>query len=282
MAAAAAGLALASCAGASKPVPAARITPRAPAPVGSPVPAEPPVAAADKRAPAPSPRPGSHPGDSVYPSLGHGFDVSYPQCVEGHPPAGAGFSVVGVNGGKAFTANPCLAAQWRAAPQPRALYLNSGFNPDNLGKASADCRRLAASLEAPGNQRDAYAIGCAEATHSLGVMRDAGVAGPVMYWVDVEPSNSWDESNLDLNRFALEGEIDQLAAFGRPVGIYSTFPEWGRITGGWQSAAVNANWVAGRLPADACSAPGFTGAPVWIAQEAATWPDSGYDSDWAC
>src|SRR5205823_13853627 len=40
-----------------------------------------------------------------------GFDISFPQCGEPEP-ASPAFSVVGVNGGRAFTGNPCLARQY--------------------------------------------------------------------------------------------------------------------------------------------------------------------------
>ncbi len=191
--------------------------------------------------------------------------------------------MVGVDGGKAFTSNPCLGRQWRAAGGPRALYVNSGYNPDNLSKTTSDCRDLAAKLSATDSERNAYAIGCGEAVHSLGTARDAGVADPLMWWIDVESTNSWDDVDVNLNRFALQGQIDQLAALGRPVGVYSTFKDWLFVTGAWGPPAVVANWVAGLSPTAACTAPGFSGAPVWLAQERATWSDgSGLDSDWSC
>jgi len=195
-----------------------------------------------------------------------------------------GFAVLGVNHGRAFTANPCLGVEWRAAPGPRALYVNPGYNPDNYDRSSEECRAISLLLgESTEDQRRAYAIGCGEAVYALEVARAAGAANPLMWWLDVESVNSWDELDLTLNRYALQGAIDQLAALHGPVGIYSTFRDWRLITGSWSSPAISANWVAGRSPVAACAVPGFSGAPVWLAQEAAPWPDpSAYDSDWAC
>src|SRR5215210_4115143 len=62
------------------------------------------------------------------PSIGH--DISWPQC--GRPfPADSAFGIVGVNGGKPYTYNPCLAAeyQWAAGSGlPPGLYINTS-NP---------------------------------------------------------------------------------------------------------------------------------------------------------
>ena len=41
---------------------------------------------------------------------GGGYDISYPQCST-TPPTGQAWGVVGVNGGLATTANPCLSTQ---------------------------------------------------------------------------------------------------------------------------------------------------------------------------
>src|SRR3954465_9159477 len=63
-------------------------------------------------------------------SIGH--DVSYPQCDQPLP-VGA-FGVVGVNGGKNFSANRCLAAEYawaKTLPNQAMVYLNTG-NPGNL------------------------------------------------------------------------------------------------------------------------------------------------------
>lgn len=234
-----------------------------------------------KPSPAGPPRVETHPADSLYSNRSHGYDASYPQCGAG-PPPGADFSVVGVNGGKAFSLNPCFLRQWQSGARPRAIYLNSGYNPDNRGKVLQACDRLAGAAGLEGDARLAYGLGCSTASDSLSALRSAGAAQPLMWWIDVENSNSWDAENLVLNQDSLRGQIEMLASTGKPVGVYSTFKDWRIITGGWTFAGIWANWVAGRNPADACGAPGFSGAPVWLAQERATWGDSGWDSDYAC
>src|ERR1700685_2119835 len=60
-----------------------------------------------------------------------GFDISFPQCTESLPPS-PGFGIVGVNGGKTFSSNPCLAREltWAsgAANTIPAFYANTA-NP---------------------------------------------------------------------------------------------------------------------------------------------------------
>src|SRR5687768_4168188 len=57
-----------------------------------------------------------------------GYDISYPQC--GSPyPANPLFAIVGINGGKVFSGNPCLASQLAWGGDAAAeLYVNTG-NP---------------------------------------------------------------------------------------------------------------------------------------------------------
>lgn len=210
----------------------------------------------------------------------HGYDVSYPQCPPVPVPAAASFSIIGVNAGKSFTVNPCLAAEWRAARGTRAVYLNSGYDPDNAGRATPDCRSRSQYQDGGDDRRMAYSIGCSEAIYAVNALRAAGADRAVMVWLDVETSNSWDLANLDLNRVALQAEIDQLAAFGRLVGLYSTYVQWRGIVGDWSPAGIVADWVAGAGPDTACGPTGFSGHPVWVAQELPTW--AGYDSDWTC
>jgi hypothetical protein len=224
-------------------------------------------------------------GPPTYSGLDLGYDVSYPQCDQGDRPLpGARFSVVGLNSGRAFTVNPCFARQWSRATKPRSIYLNSGYFPPNLTRVSRWCR-LATDRRLPyvdTAHRDAYAIGCSEADHALGVAAAANATGAAMWWIDVEASNSWDEADVELNRNALLGQIERLDAAGMAVGLYSSFQDWAKLMQGWQPPWVRANWFPARSVGPACAAPGFSGAPVWLVQEPQPAADPVVDVDHVC
>jgi hypothetical protein len=234
--------------------------------------------------PAPPPDGQHHAAGSPFAPLARGYDASYPQCASPQRPTSAAYGIVGVNNGRAFTLNPCFPTLLAAAPKGAEIYLNTGFNPGNAGRMVPGCALRAGALPgADAQQRLAYGLGCSTTVDTLDVLRLFKIAYPSVWWLDVEEANSWDDARPDVNRYSLLGQIDVLAATGRTIGVYSTFPDWQQITGGlWGDSRIAADWVAGKSPQDACSHPGFSGAPVWLAQELATWPGSGYDSDYAC
>jgi hypothetical protein len=254
--------------------------PRSPSPSAHPSPARTPRPTPAPTSPAPHPAVAAGWVGPVYAPHLHGYDVSYPQCPGRLPPRGATFSIIGANSGKAFSANPCLRSEWLTATGVRAVYFNSGFDPDNAGKVMPDCASRSGYQAGGAGVQTAYAIGCAEAVFAVAMLGAAGAARTMMIWLDVEQSNTWDPVNLALNRTALQAEIDELAAYGHMVGIYSTTYQWQSILGAWSPAGVVADWVAGQTPQAICGTLGFSGHPVWIAQELPTW-DS-VDSDWTC
>ena len=215
---------------------------------------------------------------SPYQAGARGVDASFPQCPSQPSGQGAAFTVLGVNGGSTFTANPCLVRQWQIAPPSRSLYVNSGYRTPDDAHQTAACQALARAVGGPAADQDAYATGCAATQFSLSLLREVGVGPPLVWWIDVEQANVWD-GDLTVNRSALQGEIDLLVSSGRPIGVYSTALQWQAIFGDWAPAHVSADWVPGTRAA--CAGPGFTGTPVWLIQDLDPGPD-GVDLDSAC
>jgi hypothetical protein len=237
-----------------------------------------------------------------------GYDVSFPQC--GQPlPAAAPFTVVGVNGGLAYSSNPCLAAQYHwaldgaargfasvafaADPGPGVmLYVNTG-NPGPVAS-----KRWPAGQTWPRLCDGTWSVDCAydygwNAANDAFALADQalpfGVASSSAWWLDVETANSWNHGDLDTNVAALQGFVDLLSirAPSQPVGIYSTGYQWGLITGAKTPGSLRnlpfadaPNWVAGATAktASASCADTFTGGPVHYVQ----YVESGLDHDLAC
>jgi hypothetical protein len=210
-----------------------------------------------------------------YPTGQSGYDVSYPQC-GGAMPTGS-FGIVGVNGGRPFSNNACLAAEYGAAARPTAasLYINSGYSVAYGKSATAGCSTRSSSVPGTSKQRQAWAIGCSEAETSMTYATHQGATSLAAWWVDVETANSWSSANLSLNRYAIQGAVTRLAQSGLPAGIYSNASMWSTITGGgFTPAGLAADW---ETAGGSCSSP-FTSSPVWLVQSTT----SGFDSDLAC
>jgi hypothetical protein len=181
-----------------------------------------------------------------------GYDVSYPQC--GKPlPSSPAFGVVGVNGGLATTANPCLATQlswaWKssgASPaQPKAqLYLNTA-NPGAVTPKVASwpstgstpygtctgANTTACSWQYGWLRARDSAASLSRAAQSTGV--DSRISA-YTWWLDVETVNSWEANTATghaLNRATLEGMTTYLVGQAGRVGLYSTSSQWSVIVG---------------------------------------------------
>lgn len=195
-----------------------------------------------------------------------GYDVSYPQCGDSLP-ASFAFAVVGVNGGRVFSENPCLGAgddpselEW--AGVETQLYANTGnpgpelsdYWPDGQ-TAPLECNTDAnPGLDTP---ECAYDYGWNAAEHSYRTAVAAYVSlgwadadadrTPVdnFWWLDVETSNSW-RSDQALNIAALRGAVAFLESVEvGGIGFYSTQHQWNEITGGTDAFATYPSWHAG-------------------------------------
>jgi hypothetical protein len=189
-----------------------------------------------------------------------GLDVSYPQC--GRPlPEPPAFAIVGVNGGRATTTNPCLAAQLAWAAESTGgtvhddiqLYVNTG-NP-GAGAASwpqSGSNRYG-SCDGSNSRPCAYQYGWDRAQDDATIR---GIANPeqYMWWLDVEIANAWDytQGGRTRNAAVLEGMTEYFTSIGvRGVGIYSSRHQWQHIVGNGVSATSSLNGLSNWRPAGA-------------------------------
>jgi hypothetical protein len=221
-----------------------------------------------------------------------GYDISYPQC-GGAYPTNVAFAIVGVNGGKVFSANPCLADQLRWGGDAAAeLYINTG----NPGPAISRMWPVGQSwprvcdAESPDTADCAYDYGWNAAQHSYQTVEAAYAAREISanpnattWWLDVETSNSWRQDTA-LNVAALQGEVAYLQSRGvTRIGFYSTTVQWGEITGGSKVFATMPSWGAG-APSESVakrhcvSSPGFTGGRLAMVQ----YIYNGFDANVRC
>ena len=196
----------------------------------------------------------------------YGFDVSWPQCGSSALPSAHAFAVLGVTGGKAFTTNPCLRAQWAwasGASGAAGLYVNlNGADPPSSPTAvdgpAGHCRAGAFPCAA-------YNYGANAVDFALSYARRAGASSP-MWWLDIETGNSW-SAQTDLNAEVIRGAVDELHHRHLSAGIYSTGLQWSEITGSARFGVPV--WVAGSpdltSAASYCSR-GFNDGPVWMVQ----------------
>ena len=219
-----------------------------------------------------------------------GYDASYPQC-SGSYPANVLFGIVGVNGGVAHDANPCLGGElrWaRDAPglkrpeQPSvSLYIDTG-NPGarvtewpkgGTAPVYGACNGLLtdACSYLYGVQRAAY-------SYRLVAAQDPVAAKTAPWWLDVELALSW-AGTYQLNIAALQGYVAGLHDAGATgaIGIYSTSVQWREITGLTAGTTPRAfsgmlpDWVAGTDDSlvqarQSCTSGGFTDVAPTLAQ----------------
>jgi hypothetical protein len=239
--------------------------------------------------------PSGHGGGGGGGNGGHapvGYDISYPQCGGAYPVSPL-FGIVGVNGGRVFSANPCLASEiaW-AGDTAGQLYANTGNPGPALSKfwpsgqtaprfcdpANVDTADCAYDYGYNAAQ-DSYATASA-AYAQLGLTANPSVT---RWWLDVETENSW-RSDTGLNVAALQGAVAYLrdtAGVSR-IGFYSTQYQWNVITGGTTAFNANPSWVAGasslKAARDRCALPAFTGNVNVYTQ----YPYQGFDANNVC
>ncbi len=235
-----------------------------------------------------------------------GYDISFPQCGSTLPSPG-GFAVVGVNDGRPYSANPCLATelQWAetSLSATPAFYVNTA-NPGPPSNSNWPVTQQTPQICAGSNSAScSYDYGwnaglnafqdAVSAETQIGAAAPTAAAAAVSWWLDVESGNSWETirtgSPPTSAQFAndlavVQGEVASLTSVGvASVGIYSTSSQWSGLVGPSGSIfAANDVWLPGFATlADAqagCAATSFTGGRVAMIQ----YPSNGLDGDLQC
>jgi hypothetical protein len=220
-----------------------------------------------------------------------GYDISFPQCGQPFPVAPA-FAIVGVNGGRPFSPNPCLGAgtqpsqlAWGGAAAE--LYINTANPGPGLSTrwprgqtAPRECDTPARPGADTADCAYDYGWNAAADAYSTAVLayQSVGLAPPgttttpaaAAWWLDVETENDW-RPDPALNVAAIQGSVDFLRGAGAAnVGIYSVKSGWTQITGDTKAFEELPSWDAGpanQVEAEAtCGYPGNTGGGVAMAQ----------------
>ena len=197
-----------------------------------------------------------------------GWDISYPQCGGPKPEGEFSYAIIGINGGRAFKHNKCLAEQWQWALSSGAagVYVNVHF-PRSAHELAMGATSDRQPNCAPGALSCvAYNFGLNGIRDSLAYARSQGVDAPFI-WLDVEQLNYWYPEPA-FNAVVLRGAVDAANEAGIGVGIYSTPYQYNKIAGG--EALGIPVWSAG---ADGfgnvekyCNERGFAGHPTTIVQ----------------
>jgi len=239
-------------------------------------------------------------GSPTFSARERGFDVSYPQCGSVLPTA-ADFAVVGVDGGRPFDVNACLAEQvaWAHQFGRPAYYVNTANPGPKLSDHWPIGQRKpqVCARAKPDSAACAFDYGVNAAKDAFDRARAAAlsVGAPDVrrstWWLDVETHNTWESLEYGERPTYLRNDTAVLAGMTRGlhkrgvdvVGVYSTGHQWDRITGGASLDRASV-WYAGVGSAatarSRCKpAWSFTGGRVRMTQFLAP---SGLDGDLRC
>ena len=209
-----------------------------------------------------------------------GYDISYPQCGK-RLPNDHYFGIVGVNGGKASTANPCLADQLVWANKAKTgsnqsryqLYVNTANPGEVIDQVDTwPSTPIDSNGNLPnnpyGNECDgsnsaacSWLYGWNRSIYTEGVFKTAAASkspstdtSQYVWWMDVETMNTWQSGSneaLIRNTAAIEGFAKYYQSKNAIVGLYSTAYQWGVITGNNIGTSSNLNGLPNWRPSGA-------------------------------
>jgi hypothetical protein len=258
----------------------------------------------------PPPPPPPPPLPSQYTPGSNGYDVSWPQCqapgsaLTKSLPNAPTFAVVGVNDGTIGGFNSCFSAETAWAGQGLSVYIIVQPAPTG-SRAAFEMAGPKASCATSNQQCASYDWGYNYAQADLAFVGAQGLQ-PRIWWLDVETAEGWGTSAAAqaANAAVVQGALDALTGAGKTAGIYSTWYQWGQITGSYVPPARLPIWVAGATSLGdgyysaqsycqralsagdpstlASTGIGFAGGTPWLVQYAYTPGPVPVDNDYAC
>ena len=204
-----------------------------------------------------------------------GYDISWPQCGGSFPPQ-APVAVVGVNGGSAFTANPCFNSEASWGGSALTMYLN--LNSPQGSSAGQGAQGPAGNCASGDLNCESYNYGYNAAANSIATAHSAGFTTGT-WWLDVETGNYW-TSDTAANDQVVAGALAAVRTAGYSSALYSTAYQWSQIAGSYDPS-VPVWYPTGQAtssPNSYCASSSFAGGPVYLVQSAA----GGYDGDYSC
>jgi LysM repeat protein len=215
-----------------------------------------------------------------------GYDISSPQCRNAFPSAAHAFSVIGINNGRTFRANNCFATEYDWAAKTSALtpsiYMNLSYP---LGATAVN------AIDGPAGRCGAADESCRAYNYGYNASRYsfnlAGRRNALVWWLDIELSNSWSRKAA-MNTRVIQGAIDFFQNQGITVGAYSSVTQWSKIAGAGFVPKLTrqpsiANWVfgaknLGEAPSFCSAEHAFGGGTVWLVQ----YPSGRFDGNYVC
>jgi hypothetical protein len=147
-----------------------------------------------------------------YPCQHPGYDLSYPQC-GATLPAGA-FGIVGVDGGRPYDVNPCMAEEilWAGSPAYYANTANPGPKKSTHWPKGQTSPKVC-ETRSPNSKACSFDYGWNAAKDSYAraaTAASAAGAAPVStatWWLDVENGNSWQSVDRSTRNLSTETVI---------------------------------------------------------------------------
>ena len=197
-----------------------------------------------------------------YAGLKPGADVSYPQCSLLPADGPGAFAIIGVNGGKAFTTNKCLAQEvaWaKSFGVPVTFYMNLNYPLGSTASQGLSSTKYGSCQHA---DKACQALNYGYNAAAYAVSQAGGPSVSSTWWLDIETANSW-SPQVNLNVDVIQGALAYFADQSITAGVYSTTSMWTKIAGSYNPALPN--WALPSAGA-ACDKPIFPAGSVWVLQ----------------